>query len=97
MNSDARAHGQRVMSNSRLWQICLYCIADGVPRRSLVVALIVGTILNLINQGDALFGEGHLNPTKIILTFAVPYCVATYGAVSYRISRTSTPDNLVSH
>jgi hypothetical protein len=85
------------MSNSRLWQICLYCVADGVPRRSLVVALIVGTVLNLINQGDALFGEVHLNLTKIILTFAVPYCVATYGAVSYRISRTSTPDNLVSH
>jgi hypothetical protein len=50
------------------------------------VALIVGTILNLINQGDALFGEGHLNLTKMILTFAVPYCVATYGAVSYRMS-----------
>jgi hypothetical protein len=66
-----------------------------VPRRSLVVALIVGTILNLINQGDALFGEGHLNLTKIILTFAVPYCVATYGAVSYRTSRTRTQDDAV--
>jgi hypothetical protein len=28
---------------SRIW---LYCISDGVPKRSLVVALIVGTILN---------------------------------------------------
>jgi hypothetical protein len=71
---------------SRLSQICLYSVSDGVPRRSLVVALIVGTILNLINQGDALFGEGRLNLTKMILTFAVPYCVATYGAVSYRMS-----------
>jgi hypothetical protein len=34
------------------------------------VALIVGSILNLINQGDALFGEGRLNLTKMILTFA---------------------------
>jgi hypothetical protein len=48
-----------------------------------------GSILNLINQGDALFGEGHLNLIKIVLTYAVPYCVATYGAVSYRMSRTS--------
>jgi hypothetical protein len=79
----------------RLWQICFYCVADGVPRRSLVVALIVGTVLNLINQGDALFGEGHLNLTKIILTFAVPYCVATYGAVSYRMSRTRIPDDVL--
>ena len=90
MDSEARASGQRITSTSRLWQIWLYCVAEGVPRRSLVVALIVGTILNLINQGDALLGEGHLNLTKIILTFAVPYCVATYGAVSYRLSRTRT-------
>jgi hypothetical protein len=52
----------------------------------LFAALIVGTILNLINQGDALFGDGRINWTKVILTFAVPYCVATYGAVSYRLS-----------
>ena len=25
------------------------CLSDGIPRRSLAVALIVGTILNLIN------------------------------------------------
>jgi hypothetical protein len=74
------------MANSSLSQVCLWCISDGVPRRSFIVALIVGTILNLINQGDALFGDGRLNVTKIILTFAVPYCVATYGAVSYRLS-----------
>ena len=67
-------------------QICLWCISDGVPRRSFLVALIVGTILNLINQGDALFGGGDLNFAKLVLTFAVPYCVATYGAVSYRLS-----------
>jgi hypothetical protein len=73
------------MTKLRLWQIYRYCVSDGVPRRSFFVALIVGTILNLINQGDALFGDGHLNLTKIILTYAVPYCVATYGAVSYRL------------
>ena len=74
------------MTHLPLSQICLWCVSDGVPRRSFIIALIVGTILNLINQGDALFGGGSLNVTKIILTFAVPYCVATYGAVSYRIS-----------
>lgn len=71
---------------SRLSKICRCCVSDGVPRRSFVVALIVGTILNLINQGDALFNSGQVNFAKILLTFAVPYCVATYGAVSYRLS-----------
>jgi hypothetical protein len=71
---------------SRLSLICRCCVSEGVPRRSFVVALIVGAILNLINQGDALFAERRLSLTKMFLTFAVPYCVATYGAVSYRVS-----------
>ena len=70
----------------RLSTMCRFCFADGVPRRSFIVALVVGTILNLINQGDALFGMAPINLTKILLTFIVPYCVATYGAVSYRMS-----------
>lgn len=67
-------------------RICTLCASDGVPRRSLKVALIVGAVLNIINQGDALFGDAQLNFTKMILTFVVPYCVATYGAVAYRTS-----------
>jgi hypothetical protein len=70
---------------SRFVTICRYCVSDGVPRRSFFVALVVGTILNFINQGDALFGDGDVNLVKVGLTFAVPYCVATYGAVSFRI------------
>ena len=72
---------------SQLFTICRCCVSDGVPRRSFIVALIVGAILNLINQGDALFSSAQLNWTKLILTFAVPYCIATYGAVSFRLSR----------
>lgn len=72
---------------SRLSEICCCCVSDGVPRRSFWVAVVVGTILNLINQGDALFAARPLDPTKIILTYAVPYIVATYGAVSYRLRR----------
>jgi len=37
-------------------QACRYALSDGIPRRSFFVAIVVGTILNLINQGDALFG-----------------------------------------
>jgi hypothetical protein len=53
----------------------------------LYVALVVGTILNLINQGDALFGPGPINWVKVLLTYLVPYVVSTYGAVSYRLTR----------
>jgi hypothetical protein len=73
------------MSTLRLaWH---YALSDGVPRRSFYVALVVGTILNLINQGDALIAGSALDWAKIALTYAVPYLVSTYGAVSYRLAR----------
>jgi len=78
---------------SRWRRICGYCVSDGVPRRSFAVAVVVGTILNLINQGDVLLSGAHLNLTKVILTFAVPYCVATYGAVSYRSQAAARTDS----
>ena len=73
------------MIHLRLIKICRCCVSDGVPKRSFFLALIVGTVLNLINQGEILFGGGKLNLIKIFLTYAVPYCVAPYGAVSYRL------------
>lgn len=54
----------------------------GIVRRSIVVAVIVGTILNIINQGDALVAGGPVVAWKLVLTYCVPYCVATYGAVT---------------
>ncbi len=67
-------------------RVCRYCIAAGVPKRSFLVAILVGTLLNLINQGDVLLEGGRIDVTKAFLTFLVPYCVATYGAVSYRMT-----------
>ena len=52
-----------------------------IARRSLVVSAVVGTVLNLINQGDALFDPRSINLGKCFLTYLVPFCVATYGAV----------------
>lgn len=69
---------------SWLAKVCLYCISDGVPRRSLFTAIVVGTILNLINQGDALVTGGHVVIPKLLLTYCVPFCVSTFGAVSLR-------------
>jgi hypothetical protein len=76
----------RKLAGIGMWrEACRCCISDGVPLRSLIVALVVGTVLNLINQGDALIAGGPLDWVKALLTFAVPYCVSTYGAVSYHL------------
>ncbi len=48
--------------------------------RSLWVAIIVGTLLNLINQPEAIFGAGAIHWPKLLLTYCVPFLVSTYGA-----------------
>ena len=53
-----------------------------MARRSLATALIVGTILNVINQGDAVLSWGAVSWWKMVLTYCVPFCVATFGAYS---------------
>jgi len=58
-------------------------------RTALVTALVVGTILTAINQGN-LVAHGTfpaLLAWKIPLTYCVPFCVATFSAL--RISRIS--------
>jgi hypothetical protein len=58
-------------------------LASRMLQRAFVVAIVVGSILNLINQGDALF-HGGLNWPKAILTYLVPFAVSTHGALSAR-------------
>ena len=54
-----------------------------VVKTAIKVALVVGTVLALINHGDAIL---HASLTKhsifqILLTYLVPYCVSTYSSV----------------
>lgn len=60
--------------------------AAPLVRRNLVVAAVIGTVLNLINQGDILVAGGELGWLKLVLTYCVPFCVASYG--SYNSLRT---------
>ena len=65
---------------------CTLCALRHTPmlKRSLTVALVVGTILVLLNQGDTILA-GNWKPGlywKIPLTYLVPFCVATFGALT---------------
>jgi len=57
-------------------------------RRSLVVALVVGTALNLINQGPEMLSGKWPVMWKLALTYVVPFLVASYG--SYAAFRSSS-------
>jgi hypothetical protein len=57
-------------------------------RRSLVVALVVGTALNAINQGPEILSGKWPVVWKLALTYAVPFLVASYGSyAAFRSSR----------
>ena len=75
------------MTTAGVKAACVCACSNGIPRRSLVISLLVGTILNLINQGDALASGAAIDWVKLSLTYLVPYLVATYGAVSAMLAR----------
>ncbi len=55
-------------------------------RRAVWVAVIVGTALTAINQGDVIL-SGVMPPVwKLGLTYFVPYAVSTYSAVAFRLA-----------
>ena len=54
---------------------------DGTPKKSLMTALVVGTILTTINHGDVILKGESINFFKILLTYCVPFCVTTWGAI----------------
>jgi hypothetical protein len=51
-----------------------------VVRRNLVLALVVGTILNAINQGDAIAAGTNIIWWRFGLNYVVPFLVSSFGA-----------------
>ncbi len=53
-------------------------------RRTVVIALIVGTLLSLVNQADVIVSGNADAVTwvRIVVNFLVPFCVSTAGFLS---------------
>lgn len=62
-----------------------------VVKRSGKVSLIVGTLLTVINQLDLILTQGMdlTVMSKVLLTYCVPYCVATYSSVGAILEQSS--------
>ena len=63
-------------------------LGRSIQMTGLKTALVVGTILNLINQGDVIL-NGHwdsIHWPKLILTYCVPYCVAVFAGTQAKRS-----------
>ena len=56
-------------------------------KRSLIVAVLIGTVLNAINQGPEILSGEWPVWWKLVLTYFVPFAVASYGSyVAFRSS-----------
>lgn len=62
--------------------------------RAAKIALLVGTVLNLINQGNALLGDASWSITHVLMNYLVPFGVSAFSAMqasakaSYQAPRT---------
>ena len=55
--------------------------------KSFKIAIIVGTLLNIINQSEVIFALDylHIDYIKSLLTYAVPFLVSSYTALSIKM------------
>lgn len=60
----------------------------GTPKKAVLTALVIGSILTTINHGDDILLRGEWPVFwKIILTYCTPYCVTTWGAITGKMSK----------
>lgn len=56
-----------------------------IVRNAFKIALVVGTLLNLVNQGESLLHDVTISWLHLWLNYLVPYCVASYSAARNEI------------
>lgn len=68
--------------SSQCRDACQLALGHGTPQRAARLAAVVGTLLVLINQWEAVTGAAAIDWLKVALTYCVPYLVSTYTSVS---------------
>jgi len=58
---------------------------------ALKVSAVVGTVLNLINNGPQLWQHHTVNVWQVLLNYIVPFCVSAYSAARNERSRWGVP------
>jgi hypothetical protein len=69
-----------------------YCLERPTLFFSIKMALVVGTLLAVINHGQAIF-TGHFSSERLLpmlLTYCVPFCVSMYSQIQGKRQRDSS-------
>ncbi|MEX0960190.1 MAG: nitrate/nitrite transporter NrtS [Burkholderiales bacterium] len=65
-----------------------------IAAKSIRIALVVGTVLNLINQGEDILTAGQVEWGGFVLNYFVPFCVALYSAAAHSLRESAEPERL---
>ena len=57
-----------------------------IARAAIRVSLVVGTLLNVVNQGSQILAGTGISWPHLFLNYLVPYCVASYSAAKNELS-----------
>lgn len=63
-----------------------HMLSRPVVINAIKVSLVVGSSLNAINQGSAIWAGHGVEVSKLLLNYAVPYLVASYSAAKARMT-----------
>ena len=74
---------QKPNKKTRLLQLAF---GDGTTKKAFLSALVIGSILTGINHGDTILAGDYPSWPKVLLTYFVPYCVTTWGAITGKLS-----------
>ncbi len=66
-------------------------ISRRIVFNALKIAAVIGTVLNLINQGGAILSGHGIAWGHVALNYITPYCVATWSAVKNEQGRRRDP------
>ena len=67
-------------------RLLVHMLSRTVVINAIKVSLFVGTCLNAINQGAAVWRGDDVEWGKFLLNYAVPYLVASYSAAKARMA-----------
>ena len=77
--------GEKVVTSTPTWrtwrELLRVCAHPTHLRKTVTIALLVGTVLFAINQLDVVLGGRATGVVwfKVLLTYLVPFCVSNYG------------------
>jgi hypothetical protein len=78
---------EAVMSLAGLKTVFRVANSSSIRRNAVRIALVVGSVLNLINQGPALWNGSEVSLVNVALNYFVPFCVSSYSAAKNQLAR----------